>query len=71
MTTVQIFIVRFNSVTNLFRKALIANTTYKGGIGNELEFTPNEEQLKFINLFLQFLINIDGNEDKIFNCLEY
>lgn len=30
---------------------------YKGGIGNELEFTPNKDQLTFINEFLPFLIN--------------
>lgn len=29
---------------------------YKGGIGNELEFTPNKDQLTFINEFLPFLI---------------
>ena len=47
----------YNSIRYYDGIKLIANTTYKGGIGNELEFTPNEEQLKFINLFLPFLIN--------------
>ena len=30
---------------------------YTGSIGNELEFTPNEEQLKFIKIALPYLIN--------------
>ena len=30
---------------------------YRGSIGNELELTPDEEQLKFIKMFLPYLIN--------------
>ena len=35
---------------------------YKGGIGNELEFTPNKDQLTFINEFLPFLIKINNTK---------